>query len=936
MTQQLKKRYFRPACLAVLLACVSVCSAQQGTVAPPAAPGIPESEIASLQKELAQQKQASSSVKMRRACKSTVRKGVALIDASPAAPNRFRVLAIVLQSQKRLLALENSDRNRDALFDTCSKLVKAPDEYADLRLESDFLLSEKALTLKNADVKERAKVLAGLIKRYRNTPGEAKSLMIAAMIAPKLEAFELKQEILNTMSQRFAGDHSMIEWRQKHLGFSRLRVRFTGTYTRADGVSLSFPIDRMGHTSLVYFWSKETQGVEKRLAEVKALQTRFPGQFKVFSFNVDELPDAGEKTLRTLGLDWTAMRLPGGRKNSTYRAYARKDPIVVRVNAHGHAFLLSTLAITLLEDKTQGRDGVRDLSQTLLEQNLDDVRYLSQLQSLLVGDFLVTETDLGKNPSRTAELVPAKTLDAIQACFTTAPRRYRQSSEQALVNYTKAEKLCRDAIKQHSKAPDLWIVRNRRIIALLGMWNLATEPKHLVSAAAEARTVLTATLPRGADVVPRFCLAKEAFRRGDVNPESVLTALIEATGGTEAPGSAYAAVAILAMDVNSRELHAKYRGMLLETHNDNPTLWPVVSFLRDQNHTFRLFQANYYHPPSMARRSVRAALRRNAAALDAPADTSGPLKVKLKTLSGGTFSLPQATEGKLTLLMFVEPPADPGEAFPTAIGGTVIEDSRGRKREVLGVMQNAFQLADQHINKNIKVIAVFLSDDADRVKALMKKHKWPCQAVMVPGGLKNPLVRRLGILSADRVPNVAMLRADGTIAWTLSGLVHPQVKSEGDGELMTVLSRGIISNINSCEMETSLKALKNGKFTEAAGLFSGPFPPPKKFNPDGWTAPRFYGRAVANMGLKKWDAALVDIDTAIEAHQWVFNRKMPCTCQTVAELRITKAIILDQLAKPQEAKAARQRAAAATRTHSTTRYRLFHEQIKALSMKEGK
>ncbi len=917
--------------MAVLLACVSVCAAQsQGGVM------ISESKIATLEKELVEQKKATSPTRMRRACKSTIRKGVALIEASPTASNRFRVLAIMLQSQKRLLTLENTDRNRDALFDTCSKLSRAPDEYADLRLESDFLLSEKALSLKGAGVKDRTKALAGLIKRYRNTPSEAKSLMIAAMIAPKIDAFDLKKEILNTMSTRFAGDHSVIEWRQKHLGFSRLRVRFTGAYTRADGVALSFPIDRMGHTSLIYFWSKGTPGVEKRLAEVKSLQERFPGQFKVFSFNVDELPDAGEKMLRRMGLDWTAMHLPGGRNNQTYRAYARKDPIVVRVNAHGHAFLLSTLAITLLEDKGQQRGGVRDLSQTLLEQNLDDGRYLAQLQSLLVGDFLVTETDLGKKTNRAAESVPAKTLDAIQACFTIAPMRYRQSPEQALANYTKAEKLCRDAIAKYSKAPDLWIVRNRRIIALLGMWNLGTEPKHLATAAEEARTVLTATLPRGADVVPRFCLAKEAFRRGDVNPESVLSELIEATGGTDAPGSAYAAAAILAMDVNSLELHAKYRQVLLETHAVDPALWPVVTFLRDQNHTFRLFQANYYHPPSKARRNVRAALRSNAAALDAEADTSGPLKAELKTLTGAALSFPQATDGKLTLLMFVEPPADPGADFPTAIGGAVTEDSRGRKKETFGVMQNAFKLAGEHVRKELKVVAVFLSDDAGRVKSLMKKHKWTCQAVLLPGGLKNPLVRRLGILSADRAANIVLLRGDGTIAWKLSGVVHPQVRSEGVGELVHVITYGMKANINSCEVEGSVKALKKGDFEVAVRRFSGPFPQPKKPSPDGWTATRLYGRAVANMGLKKGDAALADIDAAVEAHQWVFNRNMPCSCKITADMRITKATILEQLGKPQEAKASRQRAAAVTITHSARRYWLFHDQIKALSMKEGK
>jgi hypothetical protein len=914
---------FPAACLAVLLVCFQVTSAQAQETSESGAAPISEGEIVSLQNELIEQTKATSSVKRRRACKATIRKGAALVDAAPAAPNRFRVLAIMLQSQKRLLGLENSERNREALFETCGKLAEAPDEYAELRLEADLLLSDKELSQKNADVKERALALAELIERYRDTPGEAKSLMMASLIAPKLEAFDLEKQITRTMEERFGGDLDVIEWRRKHRNFGHFRVLATGTFTRADGSSLTLPIDALGHTYLMYFWSNQTPGIETHLTDVKELQARFPGQLEVYSFNLDNLADSGEKKLRTLGLDWTAMRLPGGRKSQTYRVYATRDPIGMRVNAHGHAFLPSTLIKKLTEEMR-------------MEQNFDDVRYLAQLQSLLVGDFLVTGTDSVNRSDSTAKSVPVKTLDAIQACFIAAPMRYRLTQAEALANYVKAEKLCRDAITKYPQAPDLWLVRNRRVIALLGMWNLAAEPKHLEAAAAEARTALSATLPRGADVAARFCLAKESLRRGDAVPSSVLSALIQDTGQADAPASAYAAAAILAMDANDRDLHAKYRDKVLQTHNGNPMMWPVVSFLRDQNHKFRLFKANYYMPPSRARRVVRGQLRGNAAALDETADTSGPLKAQFNTITGGKLSLPQATDGKLTLLMFVEPPADAGADFPIEINGSITEDAKGKKTEVRGVMQNAFQLADQHIHKNIKVIAAFLCDDAARVKALMKEHKWPCQAVMVPGGLKNPLVRRLGILSADRVPNIVLLRADGTIAWTLSGIVHPQLRSEGTGELMNVINRGMKANINAYEMEASLKALEKGDLQEAVRLFSGPFPPPERPNPDGWTAPRFHGRALAHMRLKNWEAALADIDAAIVAHEVVFNRKNPCRCQCVAKLRLTKATLLDQLGQSAEAKAARQRAATVTTSHTATRYGLFHDRLETLEVKERK
>jgi hypothetical protein len=776
MPGNLIKCYIRITCLAVLLTSTYICSAQDdGT------DSIPITRITALEEDLPKNDKRTSSVRKRRACKTVVRDAEHLLESYPEAPNRYRVLGIMLQTQKLLLTLESSDRNREALFDICDRLLKAPDEYANLRLEADLLLSERELSLKNADVKTRTEALAELLQRYRDTPGEAKSLMIASQIAPKLDAVDLEKQITRALDERFAGDLDVIQWRRGRLDYSYFPVVFTGTFNRSDGVSLTFPIDGMGHTCLIYFWSKETPDIETHLTAVKELQSRFPGQLDVFSFNLDELPDAGEKILRTLGLDWAAMRLPGGRKSQTYRVFATRDPIGVRINAHGHAFLRSPLTET-----------------TPMEQNFDDVRYLSQLQSLLVGDFLVASEGLDYKAVRTAESVPTETIDAIQTCFIADPLRYRLTRAEALANYEKAEELCRDAITQYPRAPDLWLVRNRRIIALVGMWKLAIEPKHLETAAETARAALAANPPRGADVAPRFCLARQSLRQGDSIPEQVLSALIEATGATNAPASAYATAAILAIDVSSRELHAKYRKMLLNKDNSDPAVWPVVSFLRDQNHRYRLFKPNLYFPPTLARRIERADLRRNAGVAEPTLIAGGPLQAELITPTGGIVKLPQATDRKLTLIMFVEAPADADADLPTLINGKTTEDARGNKKEVPGLMQRAFELADEHSEK-VKVIAAFLADDEKRVQSLMKKNKWPCQAVIVPGGLTNPLVRRLGILSADRVPNIALVRPDGTIVWTLSGIVHPQVRSEGEGEWQYGIQLGMKSNIERYE-----------------------------------------------------------------------------------------------------------------------------------------
>ena len=916
MTGQSKHLQFLAICAAsVALAFPQLCPAQEKVA------GLPEKEIAALQKELIEAGKASSSTRKRRAYKNVVRDGEDLVKKSTTAASRFRVLEIIFQSQKRLLALENSGRNREALFVTGSRLVEAPNELADLRLEADLLLSERDLSVKNADVKERAETLEGLVARYRGTSGEAKSLMMAAQIAPKLQAFELQKRILDALGERFAGDMEVIEFRRKHLGFGRMEVLFTGAFMRSDGVTLRFPADLMGRQSLMVFWSQKTPGFEDYLKMIKEQEDQFPGQFEVFSFNVDELPDAGESTLKSMGLTWTVMRLPGGKKSQTYRAYVVNDPVGVFVNAYGYALL----APNLLNAAEQAKLGVRGapLVMSTLNRRLDNARFLSQLQALLIGDVLVAEP--GTRTARTAGSVPAETLHAIQEYFTPVPFRYRLSATEALANYKKAEKLCGEAAGKHPGAPDLWMVRNRRIIALLGMWNLAGEPRYLEKAVREAQASLAAKLPPGADIVPRFCLAREALRLGDLESESVIQDLIKKTGGAEAPSLAYAAATILALNANSRDLHDRYCAPLLAAPGGgNPALWSMVSFLRDRVYTYRLLRANHI---KNERESVRDYMINHGAA---------PMKevlptMTLKTLDGPTLTLPQDTKGKLTLLVFAEPSAEPDAEFPVDLG------EEKDKKPHHHYLQFACDLQDKHLNKDLTTIVASLSEDAEHLHALMKSRELTCQAAIVPGGLANPIVRRLGVLSADRIPNVFLLRRDGSIAWRASGLPY------GDAEKFVNLLAAKV-HIEASEMETAYEALHKSDFKEAARIFGGPYLP---WDPDrfGWRPPRYHGKALALMAMKDWKAALESIEVAIEAQNLKYlpgrkrekapNWRKDAAKVTVTnpdeiliELWTTKAEILAKLGRNDEAAQIRERYTKPTTEFPPGVYKSFHEKLK--------
>ena len=908
------------ACLILFLVLPHPCPAQE-----PAAPspGIPETKITALKKELAEADGATSSLRKLRAYKNVARDGEDLLEDSPAAPNRFRVLEIVFQARKRLIGLDNSDRNREELFETCAQLAQAPDEQAELRLEADLLLSEKSLSLKGADVEERSRALEELIKRYRGTTAEVKSLIIASQIAPKLGALDLEKTLFNTMKERFPADHDVIQMRRKHVGSSSLEVMFGGSFTRVDGVPLNFPHDLMGHLSIMVFWSQDTPGFELYLKQVKELEIQYPGRFDIFSFNLDELPDSGVATLRKLELDWTVMRLPGGRNHPAFRSYATKDPDGIFVNAYGRALLAPK--------------GAQGEKFELNAERISDERYLAQLQSLFIGDFLVTaEPDEPRSPK----------LAAIQECFIAAPFRYRLKPEQALANYTKASKLCTDAIKTEPKV-GIPALRNRRIIALMGMWNLAGEPAHLAEAVKEAKAALAMTLPPGADVVSRFCLAKDTLRTNEaVKMEAVVSAFLADCGGTEAPVSAVAAAAILALDANARDLHERTRATLLSVpQSDNPMLWPVAAYLRDLVHTYDVLRANFIYRHSKRERQLR--MRTHIANLGGEARRDQLPEIELKTLDGGTLSLPRDSAGKLTLLVFVEPSAGPNAEFP------LNDDEEGKVKkggtaatawERVGLLSHACVLAERHVNKDLNTIVAVLSDDAARIAALMKAREFTCQATMVPGGLANPMVRRLGILSADLTPNFFLIRRDGSIAWQATGVPHVDA-----GEFASMLASKV--QIEVCELEHAYQVLEKGDFKKAARVFGGPYLPwlPDRF---GWRSSRYHGQAIAHMGAMDWKAALESIDKSIDARKLNYFqgrrskdptlwRKEAATVTVqrpddiLLELWAIKVLILDKLGRKEEAAQMRRRSEEPASAEPSSVYEEFHDKLKKLRVEQA-
>ena len=149
--------------LAGLVACLSIGFAKE-----PGSP-VPPDKIASLEAALNASSDQSSAARKRLSVKRVIRDGDKLLADHSAAPNRFEVLGHLFRAHQQLYGLDDSSRNRLALVEISKDLVKAPNAYAELRLNADFLLLQSGLSRKGANAKERLLALKPMVARYRDT-----------------------------------------------------------------------------------------------------------------------------------------------------------------------------------------------------------------------------------------------------------------------------------------------------------------------------------------------------------------------------------------------------------------------------------------------------------------------------------------------------------------------------------------------------------------------------------------------------------------------------------------------------------------------------------------------------------------------------------------------------------------------------------------------
>ena len=835
-----------------------------------ATPSASREVIAEFEKALAAAKDGSSEARHRLAVRRVIRDAEESLASHADSPSRFLILEFVFRARQQLIALDDDAENRKALLETCRELAKAPDELAELRLEADLLVSQADLARQGGNAEARAKALRPFVERYLDTPVAAKVLRLAMVMALELGDNRLVTDLQEKIEQRFAGDLEMIAFQRDKLGGQVLGAPFTGVFQRSDGKTLRFPMAGLGRSTMLVFWSKEIEGEEvlKGLAAA-ALQNKdtLAGRLEFISCNLDGLPDAGESIVRALGVDWQVLRIPDGRKNPIYNAYVRSDPRMLTMSPTGYAALIMSGSIR----QKVGKEGEPDYGRMLgssLARTWTEPNYVMQLSSLFAGDFLISDPEGKLDPTRPPELkafamnekpqplaraaasVPEETLHAIQATFVAPPLRYRLSHADARASYGKAVELCRKAIKDHPNAPDLWIVRNRLIIALMGLWKTDADLGKLEEAAAEAKTALAAGYPPGCDVVADFCIARDALRDPAANPQAVIDKLVADGGGDKASGVVLSVAALLSLDVADRKGFEDYRKNILKSHTEYPMMWTFTSFLVDRHHSYWLFQVPFTAGWSYGRREGYFQTKGDIE------EANRILHTELGTADGKQLRIPEDLDSQWTALVFAKPAPWSGKR------------DDGLPPSPKSLLKSFTEFAATRPPGEMKVLLVLLGGDVESTRAGLDdpknaKNKVDCPILTVPGGMENPLIHRLGVLSEDSQINSLLVNKDGRIAVMLSGLAN---QGRHDGiTILNVIMREDEKAISAALEHGDIQAAKERIFALAP-----PFDPNavdakgRKLPKPTYSLAHLRARARVYMALNERDKALADAEEVVQ------------------------------------------------------------------------
>jgi hypothetical protein len=517
---------------------------------------IPDKDLNELRQDLYAAREATSKTAGRRAYKNAVRSAKSLLLKNRDAVNKYALLQLMFVGQQNLLMLDNSERNRSDFFATCDALVEAPDAYAKARLQAEVLLLRRKMSAPTVTDAQRLSAIAQLADKYRDTEAEAESLMISALYSIDLRDVHLVGAFVKELSTNFGQRPAVIKFLREKMGYSS-DFRFHGNFESLDGEMMNFT---EGRPYVALYWAKDMPNVKTRLAEIAEAQKRLPGQFDVYSFNVDGLADGGKKFLAGLGYDFKVMRVER-RDLKLVNIMVVDDYGWSRGQVVGHTH---NFRRTPLYSRVQHALGSLNISPILL--------------SLRTAEFMAIAT------------APTQMTQAIHDAFIPAPRRYDLDAKQALEMYETVIAACEAALAAHKDDAQLWKVHNLRIVALMGQWRLTRKAQYLAKAVLSAGEVLKSQAASDDVLLARYCLAVQDLNDNETAAKDLIEKFKTDCGGDKATAKAHALAFLLAFASQSRPYYEEYRDLLLNKSHDDASVWTLSSHLLDPKASALLFE----------------------------------------------------------------------------------------------------------------------------------------------------------------------------------------------------------------------------------------------------------------------------------------------------------------------------------------------------------
>ncbi len=798
-------------------------------------PSIPAQDLPKLEEALKAIDPTSSSARQRLLVRKVIRDVQKAIEAATDQATRWPLLEFLFRAQQKLVKLDDDPKHRADIIETCRELVNAPDDFAALRLKPDLLISQIEQVKKGNSPSERAKALRLCVERYIGTAAGPEAIKTAIPMAREFGDSALIADLRQVMQVHYAADHEIIDYQKEQFPGEVFAAPFAGVIKRSDGKLMRFPMDAFGTSAFVLFWSMEGEGLQQlqRLAEASKLREDMDGRLNVFSCNLDDLDDAGESIVRRLGMNWPCLHLPGGRENHIFKTYGGNDPFLLRLSATTQA------AIFMGGVRRNREDGSANYENTLnsyMARKWTKPAYSSQLRALCAGEFLIFD------PLKSDSALPASILP-IQACFVAAPMRHRLSHQDQIANYRKAVDLCHKAIAAGSDAADLWRIRDRLIVALMALWKAEGDLAHLEASFVEAKAAMDAGYPNGTDLIARFCLARQALRNPQADSGAIIDDFITESS---ASGPSLAVACFLALDVADRLRFEQARNLILKEHTEKPEMWLIASFLLDRHHNYWMFQVPYTFGWIYDRREGHFITNGNAE----PARRI--LKAELRSADSKPFRIPQDLKTDLTLIMFAAAPpwsSKRDDGLPPSPERAV---------------QALVPLAQGRPEQDLQVCVAILDDKAySEAFTDRAKNELPCTMLAVPGGVNNPLVHRLGVVTIDQGLSGVILAKDGRILKVVSGLSPTSMRI---GSIMENTVRRVISRRDELKV---LAMIEKGELEAANKLILtlAPYQDPDAVDDKGRnikhpTLPMSHLRARARFhaAMENWEKAHADAE----------------------------------------------------------------------------